>query len=155
MEKACLTVTNLGWQTIIIRHSWLTHHNPDVDWAHQSVTMSQCPPECRGQSNGGMVEDDGLEPGDAIYAAFIPPEWAEHYIRAMDTPSQWLAHEAQKAEGTQPPKNVVLAQYHDFTDVFSKEAFDELPLQKARDHTIDLTPGTEPPHSQTFPLPPA
>src|SRR5258708_16866045 len=40
MEKACLAVANLGWQTIIIGHSWLTHHNLEVDWAHQSVTMS-------------------------------------------------------------------------------------------------------------------
>ncbi len=39
-EKACLTVANLGWQTVIIGHSWLTHHNPEVDWACQSVTMS-------------------------------------------------------------------------------------------------------------------
>src|SRR5258707_5320542 len=46
MEKVCLTVTNLGWQTIIIGHSWLTHHNLEVDWACQSVTMSRCPLEC-------------------------------------------------------------------------------------------------------------
>ncbi len=45
-----------------------------------------------------MAEDDGLEPRDAIYAMFIPPEWAGHYIRATDTPSQQLAQEAQKAE---------------------------------------------------------
>src|SRR5258707_13047306 len=38
MEKAHLTATNLGWQTVIIRHLWLTHHNLEVDWAHQSVT---------------------------------------------------------------------------------------------------------------------
>ncbi len=50
---------------------------------------------------------------------------------------------------------MVLAQYHDFRDVFSKEAFDELLLQKAWDHAIDLTPGTELPHSWTFPLSPA
>src|SRR5258708_26418115 len=92
------SVANLRWQTVIIRHSWLTHHNPEVDWAWQSVTMSRCPPECQGWSNGGMVEDDRPEPRDAIYATFIPPEWAEHHIRAMDTPSQWLAQEAQKAE---------------------------------------------------------
>src|SRR5258708_24290770 len=40
MEKVHLAVTSLGWQTVIIGHSWLTHHNPEVDWAHQSVTMS-------------------------------------------------------------------------------------------------------------------
>src|SRR6266436_2067237 len=50
---------------------------------------------------------------------------------------------------------MVLAQYHDFRDVFSKEAFDKLPPWKAWDHTIDLTPGTELPHSWTFPLSPA
>ncbi len=65
-EKACLAVANLRWQTIIIGHLWLTHHNLEVDWACQSVTMSRCPPECQGWSNRGMVEDDGPEPRDAI-----------------------------------------------------------------------------------------
>src|SRR5258707_13820660 len=102
-----------------------------------------------------MAEDNRLEPRDVIYVMFIPPEWAEHYIRAMDTPSQWLAQEVQKAEESQPLKDMVLAQYHDFRDVFSKEAFDELPLWKAWDHAIDLMPGTELPHSWTFPLSPA
>ena len=98
MERARLAVANLRQQTVIIRHLWLNHHNPEVNWARQSVTMSQCPPKCQGRSNGGTTEDDGLEPGDAIYAAFIPPEWAEHHIRATDTPLQWLAQEVQKAE---------------------------------------------------------
>src|SRR5258708_30997593 len=102
-----------------------------------------------------MPEDDGPEPRDVIYTAFIPPEWAEHHIRATDTPSQRLAQEAQKAEVSQPLKDMVPAQYHDFRDVFSKEAFDELPPQKAWDHAIDLSPGTELPHSRTFPLSPA
>src|SRR6266436_3198782 len=102
-----------------------------------------------------MVEDGRPEPGDAIYAAFIPPEWVEHHIRAMDTPLQKLAQEVQKAEGSQPLKDMVLAQYHNFRDVFSKEAFDELPPWKAWDHAIDLSPGTELPCSRTFPLSPA
>src|SRR5258708_17830318 len=154
-EKACLAVTNLRQQTIIIRHSWLTHHNLEVDWAHQSVTMSQYPPECQGWSNRGMVEDNGPEPGDAIYATFIPPEWAEHHIRATDTPSQQLAQEAQKAEVSRPLNDMVLAQYHNFRDIFSQEDFDELPPWKVWDHAIDLSPGTQLPHSQMFPLSPA
>ncbi len=47
------------------------------------------------------MEDDGLEPRDVIYTMFIPPEWEEHYIGAMDTLSQQLAQEAQKAEESQ------------------------------------------------------
>src|SRR5258708_1989275 len=99
-----------------------------------------------------MAEDDGPEPGDVIYTTFIPPEWVEHYIRATDTPSQQLAQEVQKAEESRPLEDMVLAQHHDFRDVFSKEAFDKLPPWKAWDHAIDLTPGTELPCSQTFPL---
>src|SRR5258708_10488631 len=41
MEKACLAVANLRWQTVIIGHSWLTHHNLEVDWACQSVEDGQ------------------------------------------------------------------------------------------------------------------
>src|SRR5260370_16870789 len=36
-ERAHLTVANLGQQTVIIGHSWLTLHNPEVDWAPQKV----------------------------------------------------------------------------------------------------------------------
>src|SRR5260221_3975008 len=68
---------------------------------------------------------------------------------------QQLAQEVQKAEGSQPLKDMVPAQYHNFRDVFSKEAFDELPPWKASDHSIDLTPGTELPCSWMFPLSPA
>ena len=38
-ERVHLAVTNLGQQTVIIRHSWLTLHNPEVDWATQKVSM--------------------------------------------------------------------------------------------------------------------
>src|SRR5260370_11994484 len=45
-ESACLVVANLGWQSMIIGHSWLLHHNPEVDWAAHKVTMSCCPLSC-------------------------------------------------------------------------------------------------------------
>src|SRR5258708_29169392 len=38
-ERVHLTVTNLGQQTVIIGHSWLTLHNPEVDWISQKVLM--------------------------------------------------------------------------------------------------------------------
>src|SRR5258708_9064622 len=34
-ERAHLAVANLGQQMVIIGHSWLTLHNPEVDWATQ------------------------------------------------------------------------------------------------------------------------
>src|SRR5258707_6045792 len=38
-ERAHLAVTNLGQQMVIIGHSWLTLHNPEVDWVSQKVSM--------------------------------------------------------------------------------------------------------------------
>ncbi len=101
------------------------------------------------------MEDDGVELGDMIYTVFIPPEWEEHNIRVTATPSQQLAQEAQEVEESQPLKYMVPAQYCNFRDIFSKEAFDKLPPWKAWDHVINLMPGAELPHSQMFPLSPA
>ena len=39
-ESACLAVTNLGCQTVLIGHSWLQHHNLEVNWLTQKVTMT-------------------------------------------------------------------------------------------------------------------
>src|SRR5258708_1742393 len=47
-KGADLAVMNLGQQMVIIRHSWLTLHNPEVDWAAQKVLMMRCPPSCNG-----------------------------------------------------------------------------------------------------------
>src|SRR5258708_24412707 len=47
-ERAQFTVTNLGQQSVIIRHPWLSHHNPEVDWATQKVSMTHCPTDCNG-----------------------------------------------------------------------------------------------------------
>src|SRR5258706_2116326 len=45
-ERVHLTVANLGQQMVIIGHSWLTLHNPEVDWVSQKVLMMRCPPSC-------------------------------------------------------------------------------------------------------------
>src|SRR5258708_1038464 len=39
-ERAHLAVANLGQQTVIIGHSWLTLHNLEVDWVSQKVLMT-------------------------------------------------------------------------------------------------------------------
>src|SRR6266446_3785266 len=45
-KRAHLAVANLRQQTVIIGHSWLTLHNPEVDWVSQKVLMMRCPPSC-------------------------------------------------------------------------------------------------------------
>ena len=48
--------------------------------------------------------------------------------------------EAQGKPQEQPFEELVPVQYHDFRNMFSKEAFSKLPPQKPWDHAIDLAP---------------
>ena len=74
-ECTRLAVTNLGQQTVIIRHSWLLNHNPKVDWTNQKITFTRCPPKCSKPKPPKEPDDKvTLEPGDGIYAAFILEE---------------------------------------------------------------------------------
>src|SRR5258706_4623277 len=65
-ERAHLVVANLRQQMVIIGHSWLTLHNPEVDWVSQKVSMTRCPPSC----NGRVPPKSDLHPQNATN---IPP----------------------------------------------------------------------------------
>src|SRR5258708_3819682 len=100
-ERAHLAVANLGQQTVIIGHSWLTLHNPEVDWVSQKVSMMRCPPSCNRcvlpKSNPPPWKSTPPPPfgqEDAVYMILLTLEWEER-ICAMSTPSQRLAEEAQ------------------------------------------------------------
>jgi len=45
-EQTLFTVTGLGKQKLILGHSWLWKHNPEIDWVTGEVKMSRCPPCC-------------------------------------------------------------------------------------------------------------
>src|SRR5258707_50610 len=100
-KRAHLAVANLRQQIVIIGHSWLTLHNPEVDWVSQKVSMTRCPPSCNGRvlpkSDLPLQKPTAPPPfrqEDTIYAILLSPEWEER-IGATSTPSQRLAQEAQ------------------------------------------------------------
>ena len=45
-EWTLFAVTGLGKQKLILGHSWLQKHNPEIDWVTGEVKMSRCPPRC-------------------------------------------------------------------------------------------------------------
>ena len=45
-ERALFCVTGLGKQNLILGHTWLKEHNPEVDWRTGKVEMSRCSPRC-------------------------------------------------------------------------------------------------------------
>jgi transposase InsO family protein len=45
-ERTLFAVSNLGKQKLILGHSWLRKHNPEINWETGEVKMSRCPPRC-------------------------------------------------------------------------------------------------------------
>ncbi len=45
-ERALFCITGLGKQNLILRHTWLKEHNPEVDWRTGKVKMLCCLPRC-------------------------------------------------------------------------------------------------------------
>ena len=41
-ERTTFAVCGLGKQKLILGHSWLWKHNPEIDWVTQEVKMSRC-----------------------------------------------------------------------------------------------------------------
>src|SRR5258708_461617 len=68
-------------------------------------------------------------------------------ITSGQSPITTVAQEAQKAEESQPLKDMVPVQYCNFGAIFSNQPSNELPPYKAWDHAIHLTPGAALPHS--------
>jgi len=46
-EKLWCAVTCLGKVPLILGHTWLQKHNPDIDWVTGKVNLTRCPPECK------------------------------------------------------------------------------------------------------------
>ena len=46
-EVATFAVCDLGDKDAIIGHTWLYHHNPEINWKSGEVKLSRCPPDCK------------------------------------------------------------------------------------------------------------
>lgn len=89
---------------------------------------------------------------ERIFATIIRPP--AEYIQATNTPSQQFAQDASRAKPDKPKtwQELILEPYGPFSEVFSKESFDELPPWKPWDHAIKLKDGYNPWSSKIYPL---
>jgi hypothetical protein len=46
-EKVTAEVTDLGKNQMILGYTWLSHHNPEMDWTTGTVQMTRCPWTCQ------------------------------------------------------------------------------------------------------------
>lgn len=199
-ERVTLAVCSLGRPTVIVGHTWLHHHNPEVDWRTGDVEMSRCPSECNTRRKNAKyrerkrrvrfqleevmpdapegprtppprptiedtldeerseeppeVDDFVPERSDRVFVVMLPTEedFQRHEVRATATISSRLAEEAHSSAAPRTFEDCVPEHYRAFRNVFSKEAFDELPIRKPWDHAIELKPGSEPRGSKVYPL---
>lgn len=70
----------------------------------------------------------------------------------LTTYSQLFAEEEIKKKVVKTAEESVPKQYHEFLNVFSKEASERLPERKPYDHAIELVPGYSMFHSKVYPL---
>ena len=86
---------------------------------------------------------------DRLFIHFI----GEHLekIHATQTIFQKLTEVAREAHSTHF-KDIVPEPYQEFSNVFAKESFDELPDQKKWDHTIELIPDAQMFSTKFYPL---
>ena len=99
-------------------------------------------------------DDDTEEPeeGDRIFAVCILVPPPVETIAAMVNISQRLAEAFQRNNMPKSFQDHVLANLHDFKDVFLKTSFDTLPEQKPWDHTVELIPDADPKSCKVYPL---
>ena len=92
--------------------------------------------------------EDALERGEHLLYVYLQPE--EH-LQATETMSQHLAEASWKHKKVEMS---ILEYLWEFKDVFSKESFNLLPLQKPWHHAIELEPTLKPTNFKVHPLSP-
>src|SRR3979490_3149819 len=177
-ECATFSITSLGHLAIILGHTWLTEHNPEVNWHSGEVSMTRCPESCGVKPVSKKpsietvpdIEKDSADPSDQhtrtiveeplyspedrdrLFVVFVEDNYEE--IGTGSTISQQLAQNASELTPTRSFEDLVPKPYQEFKDVFSKEFFDKLPPRKPWDHAIELIPGAKSFSTKVYPMSP-
>jgi len=136
-EKLWCAVTCLGEVPLILGHTWLRKHNPDIDWVTGQVNLTRCPPECKSL----------LETRFAKLLCENEPQ--ETWIQALKAHKSKVAIDETTLEEAQ---KLVPREYWEYLDVFLKKSLEHMPLRKLWDHGIDLRDNFLPKKGRLIPL---
>jgi len=115
-------VSSVSHKAIILGHTWLVEHNPDINWCTGEVKLIHCPDYC------GQGESDSSRPDDNISVQLVKTmSDTSERIHVTTTISTWLTEAVKGDTPTAKLKEILLKLYLSFQDIFSKESFDELP----------------------------
>jgi len=136
-EKLWCAVTCLGKIPLILGHTWLRKHNPDIDWVTGKVNLTRCPLECK-----SLLE--------TRFAKLLREnESQETWVQALKAHELKVTIDESTLEDAQ---RQVPTEYWEFLDVFSKKSSERMPLRKPWDHGIDLKEDFPPKKGRLIPL---
>jgi len=153
--------TGLGKQQIILGLPWFRENNPIIDWETGHVSWRTKTNEIR-KIQTKKVKKEKFEQKDQeeeldLLLRYINGELLENepkWIRTKITASQNLALQHKKPKQDRTVEAIVPSQFHDFLEVFDKEASDQFPTSKPWDHKIEMKEGFEPKSFKTYNLTP-
>ncbi|GLB37172.1 putative retrotransposable element tf2 155 kda protein type 1-like [Lyophyllum shimeji] len=140
------------------RSSGILTPEPELDDIPELYPDPDCeddpPPEANPKTDPvpDSREADTMEEGDRLLATALFGYPAAEEIRASQTTSQRLAEAFARNSALKSFRDAVPDHLHDFEDIFSKAAFDELPERKQWDHAIELEPSSTPSSCKVYPL---
>ena len=140
-EKFDFFITSLGPEKVILGLPWLRHHNLTIDWQKGTMKLSatETSPEPI-EVEVTKVMANHMERCRLLAEKVLETSQDEVYCLAGFTHSQQIAKKAINTKGKRTFEEMVPAQYHNFTKVFSEEESQCLPEHQPWDHTIDLEP---------------
>jgi len=157
-ELAKLFVTNIGDHNVLLGTDWLSTHNPNINWATNTITLNRCPTTCF---------KNNIEPTTPLLAQLLPVcDWdpltdeyfeidkayadcglcidthmEKHFngplygpLLTRTTVSTTLAMKKETLQMEIPPE------FQQYSRVFSDEEAQHLPKYQPWDHKIDLLP---------------
>jgi hypothetical protein len=166
-------VTGLGKQKIILGFPWLHKYNPIIDWKKGEVTFKPFRIDWRRLMEKGKrirmeqqprikeVKDDKEQKNRMTLPIF--EDKLGVYIELLET-DVWicktnvateLAIEENSKKQDKTDEQLVLAEYHEYLDIFSKEKAHRFPESRPWDHKIEMKEGFEPKSFKNYNLTPA
>ena len=162
---------------LMLRHSWLTHYNPLIDWVLGHIKFrkgtlqlpaAMVPLSVKSTSDKAPPPEDSSPPPDSdsppLSAPYISLIGAAAFACACKLsgstnftlyicPEDAKLRSASTAPPTDSPNlSGVPSQYHDFADVFSKAKATMLAPHHKYDLQIELEEGTSPPLGTVYSL---
>ena len=130
---------------MIIGMAWLRSLNPIINWRTGQLEFSRCPFSCQRdkppQDRLNLLLDNASTTTEYPTSDNIQSMHQE--INAKTNPSTAMAIEDLKTRKVLTIDDVKSGPFTDYSDVFEKANYQELPPHRQWDHKIDLVPDWE------------